>query len=98
LILIVPQGAGETLRGALNSNLDRRTGGSAQSIAAHNAVMERGRQEIETGQFHHASAPAPVTEPDEAIVPEERERKKNRLRNVLRKKSRSRDGLERVQE
>lgn len=94
------QGAGETLRGALNSNLDRRTGASEDRLAKHNAVMERGRQEIETGHFQRASNSTlnSVSEPDELVQTQTQEKKSRGLRNVLRKKSRDRDGLGAVQE
>jgi hypothetical protein len=59
--------------------------------------MEQGRQEIETGHFYRASASTLGSEPDE-IVTQEKERKSRGLRNVLRKKSRDRDGLGAVQE
>jgi hypothetical protein len=64
--------------------------------------MERGRQEIETGHFQRASNSTlgSVSEPDELMQTQtqERERKSRGLRNVLRKKSRDRDGLGAVQE
>jgi hypothetical protein len=95
-------GAGETLRGALNSNIDRRTGASEAQMAKHNAVLERGRQEIETGHFQRASNnslnSSAVSEPEELMQTQTQEKKSRGLRNVLRKKSRDRDGLGAVRE
>jgi len=45
------QDASEALRGALNSSLERHTGGDEAVIAAHDGVAARGRREIETGRF-----------------------------------------------
>jgi len=90
-------GAGETLRGALNTKVASLTGGTQEEIAAHNAVTERGRREIETGRFykpgesHLESVPEVHTPPlEHPDVPGEKP-KKSRLKNVLRKKSRSRE-------
>jgi hypothetical protein len=64
--------------------------------------MERGRQEIETGHFQRASnsslGSSAVSEPDELVQTQTQEKKSRGLRNVLRKKSRDRDGLGAVQE
>jgi hypothetical protein len=80
-------GAGEAIRGAVNSNVARRTGASAEEIAKHDAVMERGRREIETGQIQRASNVPPV--PDAPVEPI-KEKKSRGLRNVLRRKSQER--------
>ncbi|TID27763.1 Sphingolipid C9-methyltransferase 2 [Venturia nashicola] len=97
-------GAGETLRGALNSNIDRRTGASEAQLAKHNAVLDRGRQEIETGHLQRPSnssmGSSSVSEPEELMHTPTQTPEKRRisLRNVLRKKSRDREGLGAVQE
>jgi len=77
-------GAGEALRGALNSELDKRTGAPPEAIAAHNAVIDRGRAEIETGKYQHQQRPQPVVQQDHLNLPQDRE-KRSRFRNVLRK-------------
>lgn len=46
------QGASEALRGALNSSLERHTGGDPAVIAAHDDVAAKGRREIESGRFY----------------------------------------------
>lgn len=86
-------GAGETLRGTLNSTIDRRLGAAPESIAAHDAVADRGRMEIETGQFHRPPAPAP--EEHNLEVPQDKGKKPRGFRNVLRK---SKEGLKPVDE
>lgn len=45
------KGASEALRGALNSSLERHTGGDPRVIAAHDSTAAKGRREIETGRF-----------------------------------------------
>jgi hypothetical protein len=71
-------------------------------MAKHNAVLERGRQEIETGHFQRASNnslnSSAVSEPEELMQTQTQEKKSRGLRNVLRKKSRDRDGLGAVRE
>ena len=47
-----PQGASETLRGAVNSTIARHTGAPPEVIAAHEAVTAKGRAEIESGRFY----------------------------------------------
>ncbi|KAL8914875.1 MAG: hypothetical protein Q9172_006994 [Xanthocarpia lactea] len=44
-------GAGETLRGTLNSAVDRRTGAPPEKLAEHDRVLAAGRQEMETGRM-----------------------------------------------
>ncbi|KAL8991683.1 MAG: hypothetical protein Q9169_007747 [Polycauliona sp. 2 TL-2023] len=44
-------GAGETLRGTLNSAVDRRTGAPAERLAEHDRVLAAGRHEMETGRM-----------------------------------------------
>ncbi|KAL8662537.1 MAG: hypothetical protein Q9168_008243 [Polycauliona sp. 1 TL-2023] len=44
-------GAGETLRGTLNSAVDRRTGAPADRLAEHDRVLAAGRHEMETGRM-----------------------------------------------
>ncbi|KAL8851908.1 MAG: hypothetical protein Q9221_003235 [Calogaya cf. arnoldii] len=44
-------GAGETLRGTLNSAVDRRTGAPAERLMEHDRVRAAGRQEMETGRM-----------------------------------------------
>ncbi|KAL9034180.1 MAG: hypothetical protein Q9180_005550 [Flavoplaca navasiana] len=44
-------GAGETLRGTLNSAVDRRTGAPAERLAEHDRVLAAGRQEMDTGRM-----------------------------------------------
>jgi len=46
-------GAGETLRGTLNSSVDRHFGGSSAAIEKNQAAIEAGRYEIEKGKFYH---------------------------------------------
>ena len=46
------QGVGETLRGTLNSSLDRRFGAPQSTVEQHDAVSAAGRSEIESGRFH----------------------------------------------
>jgi len=77
-------GAGETLRGALNSSIARSTGGTSEEIAKHDAITQRGRQEIESGQFVKAPPPIPESTTTTEPVPEKKSRG---LKNVLRKKS-----------
>jgi hypothetical protein len=67
----------------------RRTGGTSEQIAAHDAIAERGRREIETGQFQK-SPRAPVI-PEAPAAETNKEKKSRGLRNVLRKKSPERD-------
>ena len=45
------QGAGETLRGNLNYALDKRSNASPETLAAHQEVINSGRQELQTGTF-----------------------------------------------
>jgi len=42
---------GETLRGTMNSSIDRHLHASAETIAADNRVAESGRAEMQTGHF-----------------------------------------------
>ncbi|KAI4270694.1 MAG: hypothetical protein L6R38_007043 [Xanthoria sp. 2 TBL-2021] len=44
-------GAGETLRGTLNSAIDRRTGAPAERLMEHDRVLAAGRHEMETGKM-----------------------------------------------
>jgi hypothetical protein len=47
------QGVGETLRGTLNSSVDRRFGhASPETLAKNEQTLAAGRAEIETGKFH----------------------------------------------
>jgi len=83
-------GAGETLRGTLNAKVARHTGATPEEIAAHNAVVERGRREIETGKFQLPSVPEVQTPPADSLDAGEKP-KKSRMKNLLRKeKSRER--------
>lgn len=50
-LLIIHQGAGETLRGALNSSVDRRFHAPPDTVAKHDEVAASGRSEIESGRF-----------------------------------------------
>jgi hypothetical protein len=50
-------GAGETLRGTINSAVARRTGAPNEVVAAHDTVAAKGRQEIETGRFYKPRSP-----------------------------------------
>jgi hypothetical protein len=54
-----PQGVGETLRGTLNSTVDRRMPGNAPEAthAKNQAVLGAGRSEIETGHYVHSNRP-----------------------------------------
>lgn len=67
-------------------------------------MLERGRQEIETGHFQRQSnssmGSSAVSEPDELMQTPTQitEKKRGSLRNVLRKRSRDREGLGAVQE
>jgi hypothetical protein len=91
------QGAGEALRGAFNSELDKRTGAPPEALAAHNAVIDRGRAEIETGKYQHQQRPVRPqadVQQDHLTLPQEKD-KKSRIRNMLRK---SKDGLGPVSE
>ena len=49
------QGAGEALRGTVNSAVDRRFKASPEQVAAHNQVAQAGREEIETGRMPETS-------------------------------------------
>jgi len=92
-------GAGEALRGVINSTVDKRTGASQDSIARHDAIINRGRAEIETGKYQHLSRPQPVVQQDHLDLPPDRE-KRSRFRNVLKKSNPTmgRDGLGPVSE
>jgi hypothetical protein len=61
------QGAGETLRGTLNSSVDRRFGANHQTTAKDQAAIETGRYEVENGRFEHwgqsQSSQQPVAQP-----------------------------------
>lgn len=46
------QGVGETLRGTLNSTLDRKLGAPPETLAHNERTLAVGRSEIETGKFH----------------------------------------------
>ena len=46
------QGVGETLRGTLNSSVDRRFGAPQATVDQHDAISAAGRSEIDTGRFH----------------------------------------------
>ncbi|MCJ1458615.1 hypothetical protein MMC28_008989 [Mycoblastus sanguinarius] len=48
-------GVGETLRGTLNSSVDKRFGGSPEQVAAHQQVVNNGREEIEGGRLSDRS-------------------------------------------
>jgi len=48
-------GAGEALRSTLNGAVDQQFHASPETMAAHRAVAERGRQEVETGKLSHNS-------------------------------------------
>jgi hypothetical protein len=81
----------------LNSELDKRTGAPPESFAAHKAVIDRGRAEIETGKYQHQQRPVrpqPGVQQDHLALPQEKD-KKSRIRNMLRK---SRDNLGSVSE
>jgi hypothetical protein len=84
------QGAGEALRGALNTSVAKRTGGTAEEIAQHAAVAERGRREVETGQFQRPPAAPVAPAVPESLSTDNKEKKSRGLRNVLRKKSQER--------
>lgn len=53
MILILLQGAGETLRGTLNSSFDRALGAGPAAIERNQATIEQGRYEIDQGKFYH---------------------------------------------
>jgi hypothetical protein len=72
----------------LNSSIARSTGAPPEEVARHDAVVDRGRQEIETGQFVKAPPPVPPVPATMDTVPE---KKKGGLKNVLRKKSPARN-------
>ena len=78
----------------INSTVDRRTGAPPDSLAKHDAVINRGRMEIETGKYQHQSRPGPVVQQDHLSLPQDKE-KRSRFRNVLKK---SKDGLGPVSE
>ncbi|KAF7508288.1 hypothetical protein GJ744_009433 [Endocarpon pusillum] len=68
-------GAGETLRGTLNSSIDRHIGHAPpEKLAAHQQVLAHGASEIESGKLYHD----PAREQD-------RLRAKGRLGGILRK-------------
>ncbi|UZP39473.1 hypothetical protein NXS19_007289 [Fusarium pseudograminearum] len=46
-------GAGETLRGTLNSTVDKHFGGTPAAIEKNQAAIEAGRYEIDKGKFYH---------------------------------------------
>jgi hypothetical protein len=77
------QGAGEALRGVINSTVDKRLGASPETLAKHESVIDRGRAEIETGRYQH-QRPQPAVQQDQFLLPQEKE-KTSRFRNVLRK-------------
>lgn len=52
------QGAGETLRGTVNSAVDRRFNEQPATVAAHQQIAEQGRREIETGRLNHSASTA----------------------------------------
>ena len=52
---MIIQGAGETLRGTVNSAVDRRFKAPPEQVAAHNQVAQAGREEIETGRMPETS-------------------------------------------
>ncbi|KAL8800359.1 MAG: hypothetical protein Q9223_007322 [Gallowayella weberi] len=45
------RGGGETLRGTLNSAIDRRTGAPAERLADHDRVLAAGKHEMDTGRM-----------------------------------------------
>ncbi len=49
------QGVGETLRGTLNSTVDRRFHASPEQQAYNDRVLQGGRQEIESGHLSEHS-------------------------------------------
>ncbi len=51
-----PQGVGETLRGTVNSSVDRRFKASPEAIAAHESVVRAGQEEMNSGRLHHKEA------------------------------------------
>ncbi|KAK2927188.1 hypothetical protein FoTM2_012362 [Fusarium oxysporum f. sp. vasinfectum] len=46
-------GAGETLRGTLNSSVDKHFGGTPQAIEKNQAAIDAGRYEIDNRTFYH---------------------------------------------
>lgn len=46
------QGAGETLRGTLNSTVERHLGSNQQAVEKSQAAIDAGRYEIENKQFY----------------------------------------------
>ena len=52
-----PQGAGETLRGTLNSSVDRRFNAPPDKVAQHEQVANVGQQEISGGKLLHGQDP-----------------------------------------
>lgn len=63
------QGASEALRGALNSSIERHTGGDPAIIAAHDGVAAKGRHEVETGRFFREPT-SPYTSTGAAAAPQ----------------------------
>ncbi|KAL8801675.1 MAG: hypothetical protein Q9182_004312 [Xanthomendoza sp. 2 TL-2023] len=55
-------GASETLRGTLNSAIDRRTGAPAERLADHDRVLAAGKHEMDTGRM-------PENRPNHQIPP-----------------------------
>jgi len=76
-------GAGEALRGVINSTVDKRLGASPETLAKHESVIDRGRAEIETGRYQH-QRPQPAVQQDQYLLPQEKE-KTSRFKNVLRR-------------
>jgi hypothetical protein len=67
---VSPQGAGEALRGTLNSSVDKRFANPDSSVHAKNqAAIDAGRSEIETGHFVHGSRPPPNANPQAPLAP-----------------------------
>ncbi len=88
LYMRAKQGAGETLRGTVNSAVDRQFHAPAGTVAAHEEVANAGRREIESGRLNHGGTREPLEGPGPGPgVP---------TKGILRKKVDDREGRMRV--
>jgi hypothetical protein len=53
MLTSAPQGAGETLRGTLNSTVDRHFGANPRAMEKNQAAIDAGRYEVENRRFYH---------------------------------------------
>jgi hypothetical protein len=53
MLMLFLQGAGETLRGTLNSTVEKHFGANPQAIEANQAAIDAGRYEMDNRRFYH---------------------------------------------